>query len=57
MSTDTIPALELTDVSLELGDGDSRVRALDEVSLTLLQSEDIKRYEQRRRELEPWLFT
>jgi len=39
MSTDTIPALKLTDVTLELGDGDSRVRALDEVSLTVMPGE------------------
>ena len=35
MNADTIPALELIDVVLELGDGDSRVRALDDVSLSV----------------------
>jgi len=34
MST-TIPALEIIDARLELGDGDSRVTALDDVSLTV----------------------
>jgi putative ABC transport system ATP-binding protein len=31
----SVPALELSGVTLELGDGDSRVRALDDVSLTV----------------------
>lgn len=35
MSQDTAPALEITDATLELGDGDSKVRALDNVSLTV----------------------
>jgi len=35
MSQDSTPALEITDATLELGDGDSRVRALDKVSLTV----------------------
>ncbi len=39
MKPDTIPALELIDVVLELGDGDSRVRALDDVSLTVMPGE------------------
>jgi len=38
MST-TTPALEITDAVLELGDGESRVRALDEVSLTVQPGE------------------
>ncbi len=38
-STDTIPALELRDVVLEHGDGDTKVRALDEVSLTVSPGE------------------
>jgi len=33
--TTTTPALEITGAVLELGDGESRVRALDEVSLTV----------------------
>jgi len=39
MTTDNIPALEITDAVLELGDGDSRVRALDDVSLTAMPGE------------------
>lgn len=39
MTSDTTPALEITDAVLELGDGDSRVRALDEVSLTVQPGE------------------
>lgn len=34
-----VPALELDAVSLELGDGDGRVRALDRVDLTVLPGE------------------
>lgn len=37
--SDQIPALEITDAVLELGDGDSRVRALDDVSLTVASGE------------------
>ena len=33
------PSLEITDAVLELGDGDSRVRALDDVSLTVMPGE------------------
>jgi 3-isopropylmalate/(R)-2-methylmalate dehydratase small subunit len=33
------------------------LEGLDEISLTLLQSEDIKRHELGRKALEPWLFT
>jgi putative ABC transport system ATP-binding protein len=33
------PALELRDVTLELGDGDDRIRALDSVSLTVERGE------------------
>ena len=36
---DVAPALEVTDAVLELGDGDSRVRALDSVSLTVMPGE------------------
>lgn len=39
MSNATIPSLEITDAVLELGDGDSRVRALDEVSLRVMPGE------------------
>lgn len=39
MTTDTTPALEIVGVTLELGDGDSRVRALDGVSLTVRPGE------------------
>lgn len=39
MNTEITPALQITDAVLELGDGDSRVRALDEVSLTVLPGE------------------
>lgn len=39
MSDRTIPALELADVSLTLGDGDSRVHALDGVSFTVQPGE------------------
>ena len=39
MSQETAPALKITDATLELGDGDSRVRALDEVSLTVQSGE------------------
>jgi len=39
MTTTDIPALEVTDAVLELGDGDSRVRALDGVSLTVPRGE------------------
>jgi len=39
MSTDTTPALEILDATLELGDGDARVRALDHVSLTVRPGE------------------
>ena len=35
----TPPSLEIADVVLELGDGESRVRALDEVSLTVMPGE------------------
>ncbi|WP_286929557.1 MULTISPECIES: ABC transporter ATP-binding protein [Aeromicrobium] len=38
MNTHT-PALEIVDATLELGDGDSRVRALDAVSLTVQPGE------------------
>ncbi|MFB2597431.1 ABC transporter ATP-binding protein [Herbiconiux sp. P17] len=33
------PALDIRDVTLELGDGDARIRALDDVSLTVLPGE------------------
>jgi len=40
MSTDTTtPALDVDTAVLELGDGDSRVRALDDVSLTVMPGE------------------
>ena len=39
MNPAPVPALELVDVVLELGDGDSRVRALDDVSLTVRPGE------------------
>lgn len=39
MTTDTTPALEIVDATLELGDGDSRVRALDAVTLTIQPGE------------------
>ncbi|MCD9153548.1 ABC transporter ATP-binding protein [Aeromicrobium duanguangcaii] len=39
MNTTTTPALEIVDATLELGDGDSRVRALDSVSLTVQEGE------------------
>lgn len=39
MTTDTTPALEITGAVLELGDGDSRVRALDDVSLAVQPGE------------------
>ncbi|MCR2799861.1 ABC transporter ATP-binding protein [Microbacterium sp. zg-Y818] len=39
MSTDTTPALQISNAVLELGDGDSRVRALDDVSLTVMPGE------------------
>ena len=39
MNDHTTPSLEITDVVLELGDGESRVRALDEVSLTVMPGE------------------
>ena len=39
MSTSDVPALEIVDATLELGDGDSRVRALDAVSLTVMPGE------------------
>lgn len=37
--SDQIPALEITGAVLELGDGDSRVRALDDVSLSVVPGE------------------
>lgn len=40
LSTSTLdPALDIRDVTLELGDGDARIRALDNVSLTVLPGE------------------
>ncbi|WP_396655812.1 ABC transporter ATP-binding protein [Microbacterium sp.] len=39
MNDHTVPSLEVTDAVLELGDGESRVRALDEVSLTVMPGE------------------
>lgn len=39
MTAGITPALEMTDVSLELGDGDSQIRALDAVSLRVLPGE------------------
>ncbi|MTB87765.1 ABC transporter ATP-binding protein [Aeromicrobium senzhongii] len=39
MNTDTTPALEIVDATLELGDGDTKVRALDHVSLTVQPGE------------------
>ncbi|WP_313410185.1 ABC transporter ATP-binding protein [Aeromicrobium sp.] len=39
MNTTPTPALEITDATLELGDGESRVRALDHVSLTVRAGE------------------
>ena len=39
MSIDTTPALQISNAVLELGDGDSRVRALDDVSLTVMPGE------------------
>ncbi len=39
MTTDTTPALDITGAILELGDGDSRVRALDDVSLMVQPGE------------------
>jgi|SRR5690554_364495 len=38
-SRSTTPALEIRDVTLELGDGDARIRALDNVSLTVSPGE------------------
>ncbi|MCS5718128.1 ABC transporter ATP-binding protein [Herbiconiux sp. CPCC 205763] len=34
-----VPALDINDVTLELGDGDARIRALDNVSLTVMPGE------------------
>ena len=39
MNDNASPALEITDAVLDLGDGDSRVRALDSVSLTVRPGE------------------
>ena len=39
MTTTRIPALEVSNAVLELGDGDSRVRALDDISLTVMPGE------------------
>lgn len=39
MNDHMTPSLEITDAVLELGDGESRVRALDEVSLTVMPGE------------------
>lgn len=39
MTNDRVPALEVQNVVMELGDGDSRVRALDDVSLTVMPGE------------------
>lgn len=39
MSPETTPALEVSNAVLELGDGDSRVRALDDVSFTAMPGE------------------
>jgi putative ABC transport system ATP-binding protein len=39
MSRESTPALEVSNAVLELGDGDSRVRALDDVSLTAMPGE------------------
>jgi len=39
MNINEAPALEIVDAVLELGDGDSRVRALDSVSLTVMPRE------------------
>lgn len=39
MNTETVPALQISGAVLELGDGDSRVRALDDVSLTVMPGE------------------
>lgn len=39
MTNDRIPALEVQNVVMELGDGDSRVRALDDVSMTVMPGE------------------
>lgn len=39
MTTEQTPALEIVEATLELGDGDSRVRALDAVSLSVMPGE------------------
>jgi putative ABC transport system ATP-binding protein len=39
MNDHTIPSLEIGNAVLELGDGESRVRALDDVSLTVMPGE------------------
>ncbi len=39
MNATPVPALEVIDAVLELGDGESRVRALDSVSMTVLPGE------------------
>lgn len=39
MNEETTPALEVVNAVVELGDGDSRVRALDDVSLTVMPGE------------------
>ena len=39
MNNHSVPGLEVTDVVLELGDGESRVRALDEVSMAVMPGE------------------
>ena len=39
MNNHTVPGLEVTEAVLELGDGESRVRALDEVSMTVMPGE------------------
>lgn len=39
MSDQNIPALDVSRIVLELGDGESRVRALDDVSLTVMPGE------------------
>jgi putative ABC transport system ATP-binding protein len=39
VSRESTPALEVSNAVLELGDGDSRVRALDDVSLTAMPGE------------------
>lgn len=55
--TVTTPSEEVLAFNVDSGRKYRLLNGLDDIGLTLLQSDKIKQYESRRRSEAPWLFT